>query len=108
MRFWRDQAIVGAICAVAGLWLLTLGSWPCAVSPDLSGACSFSWPGWVFAFSWGIFGCRLFLWFFMSQKKEEDLCQRFEAIEQVTGIRWVSVLLKWWFVVGIRDDKSNA
>jgi hypothetical protein len=108
MRFWRDQTIVAAICAAAGLWLLTVGSWPCAASSNLSGMCSFSWPKWVFAFSWGIFGGRLFLWFFMSQRKEKNLRQWFDAVEQATGIKWVSAMLKWWFVVGMRDDKSNA
>jgi hypothetical protein len=108
MRFWRDQAIVAAVCAAAGFWLLTAGPWPCAVLPDLSGECSFSWQGWVFTFSWGIFGCRLFLWFFMSQTKENDLRRRFEALEQATGMNWVSGLLKWWFVVGMRDDRTNA
>jgi hypothetical protein len=107
MRFWRDQAIVAAVCAAAGVWLLTVGSWPCAAS-TLSGGCSFSWPGWVFAFSWGIFGGRLVPWFFLSQSKEKDLREKFEAIGRATGMKWVSSLLKWWFVVGIRDDKSNA
>jgi hypothetical protein len=44
----------------------------------------------------------------MSQSKEKDLRGRFEALERVTGMKWLSSLLKWWFVVGMRDDKTNA
>jgi hypothetical protein len=108
MRFWRDQTIVAAICAAAGFWLLAVGSRPCVASSSLPGTCLLSWPDWVFSFSGAIFGGRLFLWFFMSQTKEKYLRQWIETLERATGLKWFSGLMKWWFVVGMRDDKSNA
>ena len=109
MRFWRDQAIVAAICAAATTWVAILGSWPCvASSPDDPSNCWMSWPGWLVAISWGVFGSRTFQWFAVSRAREDRLRNSIDMIERTIGIKWVSSLLRWLFVVGIRNDQTNA
>ena len=95
--FWRDQIVLGMICAGAAVWLDILG-WPelrIGTGEDLDIGLFLLW--WAFHFTGAICFWRFFYWWAWT---EERAAKRQHEIEAFFGFfPWFAAVVRWLFVV---------